>query len=344
MINYKTKWNLPRTFNHCISPLLKSATHNNITPQINSLKLSPTPPRPFPQFTIPFQLILRRHYAHTNEPKQITNCNQITCAGLYPTQTSPRHAITIVFPNPINATLPQTKHATNYPHVPNTPPRCHTFQTRHPVADAHPNPDAPPHREKNDAIHPRPFPQFTISFPLTDQSEQIINLGHNPPIKTLYTTNYPHVSNTPTPLRTRTSPPTPHPIRKNDATHPRPFPQFTIPFPLTDQSEQIINLGHNPPIKTLYTTNYPHVPNTPPRCGRAPQPRHPIPSEKKQRHTSAPVSAIYNTVSINLAPSLRTHKRTKTNYKLQSTAIPNQIFHKKESPRHNGGDAVLLSP
>ena len=197
MINYKTKWNLPRTFNHCISPLLKSATHNNITPQIIFLKLSPTPPRPFPQFTIPFPLILRRHYAHTNEPKQITTCNQITCAGLYPTQTSPRRAIPPTFPNPIDATLPQTKHATNYPHVPNTP----------------------------------------------------------------------------TPLRTRTPTLTPHPIRK------------------------------------------------------------------KRRHTPAPIPTICNTISINPAPSLRTHKRTKTNYKPQSTGLIlvfisplNDIHHSNPEP------------
>ena len=217
MINYKTKWNLPRTFNHCISPLLKSATHNNITPQIIFLKLSPTPPRPFPQFAIPFPLILRHHYAHTNEPKQITNCNQITCAGLYPTQTSPRRAITIVFPNPINATLPQIKHATNYP--------------RNPTA--------------------------------------------------------------PTTLRTRTPPPTHHPSEKNDAIHPHPFPQFTISFQLI--------LRHH----------YAHT------------------NEPKQ---------ITNCNQPALFGYLFHHHTTST------TAIPNQIFHKKESPRHNGGDAVLLSP
>lgn len=177
MINYKTKWNLPRTFNHCISPLLKSATHNNITPQINSLKLSPTPPRPFPQFTIP--------------------------------------------------------------------------------------------------------------FPLTDQSEQIINLGHSPPIKTLSNTNIPasrHYHRVPQPNRRHTTTKT----------------KTTAKIPINSLSTR--SKGANP------------ITNTRPNPDA-----HPI--RKKRRHTPAPIPTICNTISINLAPSLRTHKRTKTNYKLQSTGL-----------------------
>ena len=220
MINYKRKGNLPRTFNHCISPLLKSATHNNITPQINFLKLSPTPP--------PTHKRTKTNYKpqSNNLYGALSNTN-IPASRHYP-----------MFPNPINATLPQTKHSVKIP--------INSLSTR-------PN-RAPP-------------------------------------------------------SRTRTPTPTPQPIRKKRR-HTR---AHSIPFPLTDQSEQIINLGHNPPIKTLYTTNYPHIPNEPaPLRTRPPQPR---------RHTPAPIPAIYNTVSINLAPSLRTHKRTKTNYKLQSTGL-----------------------
>ena len=111
--------------------------------------------------------------------------------------------------------------------------------------------------------------------------------------------------------------------------------------------------------QTKHATNYPRNPNAPTPLRTRTQPRCPTPSGKKRRHTPAHIPAIYNIVSVNLAPSLRTHKRTKqiTNrnqpalfgyffhhHTTSTTAIPNQIFHKKESPRHNGGDAVLLSP
>ena len=157
-----------------------------------------------------------------------------------------------MFPNPINATTTKTKLAAKIP-INSLSTR---FKRANPIANTHPNHDAPPHQKKNNAIHPHPFPQFTIPFPLTDQSEQIINLGHNPPIKTLSATNYPHVPNTPPRCGRAPHPRRPIPSEKNNAIHPRPFPQFTISFPLTDQSEQIINLGHNPPIKTLSATNF----------------------------------------------------------------------------------------
>ena len=133
------------------------------------------------------------------------------------------------------------------------------------------------------------------------------------------------------------------PKRANPITNTHPNPDAPLPP------------KQNSPQKSQLTL-YPHVPTAPPRCGRAPQPRrhttpktkhsvkipinslstrpnratpiadahpnHDAPThQKKNDAIHAPIPAIYNTVSINLAPSLRTHKRTKTNYKPQSTGL-----------------------
>ena len=217
MINYKTKWNLPRTFNHCISPLLKSATHNNITPQIIFFEIIAHATAPVPAIynTVSINLApsLRTHKrTKTNYKLQSNNL----CGALS------------------NTNIPASRH---YPHVPQ-PNRRHTTtnKTRHKLSTqpnrANPIADAPPT-------------------------------------------------------------PTPTPSEKNDAIHPRPFPQFTIPFPL------------------ILRRHYAHT------------------NEPKQ---------ITNCNQPALFGYLFHHYTTST------TAIPNQIFHKKESPRHNGGDAVLLSP